>query len=171
MALSGSLTVYGYAPPAPHGGQRNYVLSWTATQNISSNTSTVSWSIQAVGSGTDWTRMKEWRGSAVMAGKTIWNSTAEVMREEDTIVASGTLTIQHDANGNASFSASMSVAIYDSSWVYTNSATFTLDRIYRGVVYVHDGTSFKEHSCYIYTNGSWQMYQPYIYTNGSWQMY
>lgn len=171
MALSGTLTVYGYAPPAPHGGQRNYVLSWSATQNIATNSSTITWSIKAVGHGTDWTRMKEWRGSAAMAGRTIWSSTTSVMRDEDAIVASGTLTVQHDANGNATFSASMSVSIYDSDWLYTNSATFVLDRIYRGVVYIYDGTSFKEHACYIYNGSTWDMYQPYIYTGSGWEMY
>lgn len=161
MALSGTLTVNGY-------DGRNYYMTWTATQNVSTNSSTINWEISCAGGGSDW--YAERTGKCTIAGQTVWNKTERVQRYAGTI-KTGSLTIQHNANGNASFTASMTVSIYDADFLYTNSATFTLDRIYRGVAYVYDGTSFKEHSCYIYTNGAWAMYQPYIYTNGSWQMY
>lgn len=167
MALSGRLTVMG---PTISGGRRDYYIDWTATQNVSTNASTINWTLGCSGTGTDWTGLAERTGIATIAGKTVWNKSERILRQPGTIT-SGSLVVKHDANGNASFSASMTVSIYDADWLYSNSATFTLDRIYRGIVYIYDGTSFKEHACYIYNGSTWDMYQPYIYTGSGWEMY
>lgn len=163
MALSGTLTVQTYLT-------RVYKVSWSATQDISTNKSTISYTIYTEGVGSDWTRLAERTGVCKIAGQTVWNKTERVMRGEE-VIKTGTVTVQHDANGNASFSISLTVSVYDAEWLYTGSATYTLDRIYRGVVYIYDGTSFKEHACYIYNGSSWDMYQPYIYTGSGWEMY
>lgn len=161
MALSGTLIVNGY-------DGRNYYLDWVSTPNISANSSTITWAIRCAGGGSDW--YAERTGICTIAGRTVWNKTERVERSAGTIT-SGSFVLQHDANGNASFSASMTVSIFDASWLYSNSATFTLDRIYRGIVYISDGSSFSEYSCYIYNGSSWDMYQPYIYTGSGWEMY
>lgn len=168
MALSGTLTVTG---PTFDGATRYYHLSWTATQNISNNTSTVTWTISCSGySPNNWSYLAERKGYATIAGQVIWNKTDRVNRQPGTI-ATGTITIQHDANGNASFSTYLEVSIYDADWIYSGTATYTLNRIYRGVVYISDGSSFSEYSCYIYNGSSWDMYQPYIYDGSQWVMY
>ena len=161
MALSGTLTVNGY-------DGRNYFFKWTATQNISSNSSTINWTISCSGGGSDW--YAERTGICQAAGKTLWNKTERVQRYAGTIT-SGSFTVQHDANGNASFNASMTVSIYDADFLYSNQAWFTLDRIYRGVAYISSGTSFSEYATYIYNGSSWDMYQPYVYTGSGWEMY
>lgn len=161
MALSGTLTVNGY-------DGRNYYFSWAATQNISANSSTISWTISCAGGGSDW--YAERTGICQAAGKTLWNKTERVQRYAGTIT-SGSFTIQHNSNGNASFNASMTVSIYDADFLYSNSTTFTLDRIFRGIVHIDSGTALVEHACYIDNGTSFDMYQPYIDNGTSWEMY
>ena len=163
MALSGTLTVQTYLT-------RVYKVSWSATQNISTNKSTISYTIYTEGVGADWTRLAERTGVCKIAGQTVWNKTERVMRGEE-VIKTGTVTVQHDANGNASFSISLTVSVYDADFLYTGSATYTLDRIFRGIVHIDSGTALVEHACYIDNGTSFDMYQPYIDNGTSWEMY
>ena len=168
MALAGTLTVTG---PTFDGATRYYHLSWTATQNIAKNTSTVTWTISCSGySPNNWSYLAERRGYATLAGQVIWNKSDRVNRQPGTI-ATGTITIPHDANGNASFSTYLEVSIYDADWIYSGTATYTLDRIFRGVVHIDSGTALVEYACYIDNGTSFGMYQPYIDNGTSWEMY
>ena len=47
MALSGSFDTSGYEG-------RKWRFSWTATQNVANNTSTISWSVSAIGGSAGW---------------------------------------------------------------------------------------------------------------------
>lgn len=166
MALAGELQVNTYMP-------RVYHVGWTATQNITTNTSTIHYSIYTVGyvpgePPDGWVRLAEREAACTIAGQTVWQKTERVQRGEETI-KTGTITVQHNSNGNASFTISLSVSVL--GVLYSGQATFSLNRIFRGIVYIHDGTSFKEHACYIYNGSSWDMYQPYIYDGSQWVMY
>ena len=107
---------------------RRYVLSWTATQSIENNTSTISWTLKATGGSSSWYAERTLK--VVIAGSTVFSKTSRVERYTGTI-KTGTLTINHDASGNASFSVSMKAAVYGSSVNCTGSGSFTLTTIPR----------------------------------------
>ena len=51
MALSGSVSTNG---ASGEGEGRYYTLSWTATQSIANNTSTISWTLSTAGGYSSW---------------------------------------------------------------------------------------------------------------------
>ena len=121
MATSGSLTTNAY------GEGRYYTLSWTATQNVSKNTSTINWSLSCAG-GLSW--YAERTVNVVIDGTTVYSKTDRVVRYAGTI-ATGTKTITHNSDGSKSFSASVQAAVYGSSINCSGSKSFTLTQIPR----------------------------------------
>lgn len=122
MALSGSLkTSGGYEG-------RNYTLSWTASQSIANNTSTISWSLSCSGGSASW--YAERTLYVAIAGTVVVNKTDRVQRYSGKI-ASGTITLNHANDGTKSFSAEIKAAVYYSTVNATASNTFTLDTIPR----------------------------------------
>lgn len=121
MALSGSVNTGSY-------DGRYYQLSWTATQSVANNTSTISWTLSAKGGNSSW--YAERTVNVVIAGSTVYSKTSRVERYTGT-VASGTKTITHNTDGTKSFSVSLEAAVYYSSVNCTGSKTFTLTTIAR----------------------------------------
>lgn len=122
MALSGSVST--------NTGMdgRYYQLSWTATQSIANNTSTISWTLKAVGAGTMWEA--ERTVYVNIDGASVYSKTDYVERYAGT-VKTGTTTISHNSDGTKSFTVSLGAAVYYSNVTCTGSATFTLDTIAR----------------------------------------
>lgn len=135
MALSGSVSTNG----APGEGEgRYYTLSWTATQSIANNTSTISWTLSTAGGYSSW--ITERTVYVDIDGERVFSKTNAVDRYRGTI-ATGTKTISHNSDGTRSFSVSLAAAIYYSSIGCTGSQTFTLDTIARAsTLSVSDGT-------------------------------
>ena len=135
MALSGSVSTNG----ASGGGEgRYYTLSWTATQSIANNTSTISWTLSTAGGHSSW--ITERTVYVDIDGERVFSKTNAVDRYRGTI-ATGTKTISHNSDGTRSFSVSLAAAIYYSSIGCTGSQTFTLDTIARAsTLSVSDGT-------------------------------
>lgn len=135
MALSGSISTNG----APGEGEgRYYTLSWTATQSIANNTSTISWTLSTAGGYSSW--ITERTVYVDIDGERVFSKTNAVDRYRGTI-ATGTKTISHNSDGTRSFSVSLAAAIYYSSIGCTGSQTFTLDTIARAsTLSVSDGT-------------------------------
>lgn len=102
MALSGSFNTSGYEG-------RHWLFSWTATQNVGANTSTISYKVEAAGGSAGWYMCGPCK--VVVAGKTVYNNTGRWKQYKGTL-HSGTITVRHNNNGTASFSASISSAIY-----------------------------------------------------------
>lgn len=102
MALSGSFNTSGY-------DGRHWHFSWTATQNVGANTSTISYKVEAAGGNVGWYMCGPCK--VVVAGKTVYNNTGRWKQYKGTL-HSGTITVRHNNNGTASFSASISSAIY-----------------------------------------------------------
>nr|DAT62906.1 MAG TPA: protein of unknown function DUF859 [Caudoviricetes sp.] len=102
MALSGSFNTSGYEG-------RHWRFSWTATQNVGANTSTISYKVEAAGGSAGWYMCGPCK--VVVAGKTVYNNTGRWKQYKGTL-HSGTITVRHNNNGTASFSASISSAIY-----------------------------------------------------------
>lgn len=127
MALSGSMTT-GYWTSSDTGKTRGYTLSWTATQSIANNQSTISWTLATA--GTYPYTVAERTLIAVLAGKTLVSKTDRVMRGAGT-VASGSFTVSHDSSGNCSISGSIQAAVYTSSVNCTASESWSLNNIPR----------------------------------------
>lgn len=121
MALSGSVNTSKY-------DGRYYSLSWTASQSIANNTSTISWTLSAVGGNSSWYAERD--VSVVIAGTTVYSKTSRVERYAGKIT-SGTVTLTHDSAGAKSFSVSVSAAVYVSSINCTGSGSFSLNKIAR----------------------------------------
>lgn len=123
MALSGSVTTNGY-------DGRKYTVSWTATQSVPNNTSTISYSVSCAGSNSGAHWYAERTLQVVIAGTTVINKTERVQREAG-VFHTGTVTVQHANDGTKTFSISIKVAIYDVYVNATGSGTFTLNTIAR----------------------------------------
>lgn len=135
MALSGSISTNG---ASGEGEGRYYTLSWTATQSIANNTSTISWTLSTAGGYSSW--ITERTVYVDIDGERVFSKTNAVDRYRGTI-ATGTKTISHNSDGTRSFSVSLAAAIYYSSINCTGSQTFTLDTIARAsTLSVSDGT-------------------------------
>lgn len=122
MALKGSITTNGY-------DGRKYTLSWTATQSIENNTSTVKWTVSCAGGDDSWYAERTLK--AVINGTTVYSKTDRVVRYKDDDIKSGEITIAHGTDGSKSFSASLQVACYTSAVNLKASGSFTLDTIPR----------------------------------------
>lgn len=160
MALSGYFDTNSYEG-------RFYRFEWSATQNQANNTSTIAWTLSALGYG-GW--VAERTVNLVAGGATRFYKTDRVQRYPGT-VATGSFTITHDSAGNASFSATLQVAIYDSSITGAGSGSWALNRINRGIVYICTSYGWTQYQPYIYLASGWTLYQPYIYTSSGWNLY
>lgn len=121
MALSGSVNTGSYEG-------RYYQLSWTATQSVTNNTSTISWTLKALGGSSSWYAERTLK--VTIAGDTVYSKTNRVERWTGT-VASGTKTITHGSDGSKSFAVNVQAAVYVTTVNCTASKTFTLDNIPR----------------------------------------
>lgn len=124
QVTSGSFKTGGY-------NGRHLVFSWTATQSIAENASIISWTLKGAGDAPA-TWYKAGNFKVVIAGETVYSSTARINLEKDTLVAGDTKKIYHDASGKKSFSASVEAGIYYTAVNCTGSATWELKTIARG---------------------------------------
>lgn len=126
MATSGSFTTTSYEG-------RSLTFSWNRTStNIANNTSTIAWSVTGSGSYT-YGYVTCGDIDVVVNGSTVYNS-AQSDRVDvwsGTVVASGTTTISHNADGSKSFSASVSAAIFNYAQNCSGSGSWALDTIPR----------------------------------------
>lgn len=108
---------------------RYYQLNWSAKQSIADNTSTISWELQALGGNSGY--YYEHSVSLAMYGAIQYSSTNSQPRYKGK-VAGGNFTVNHDVNGEATFSIDLKVACYTYAVNLTASATgITLDTIPR----------------------------------------
>ena len=108
---------------------RHVQFSWNvSSQNVANNTTTISWSISAVGGNSSWYRSNP--TSVYINGTRVYYNGTRVQQYKGTI-ASGSYTIGHNSEGNASFSASVQSAIYSTSVNCTGSGSWNLPQIAR----------------------------------------
>lgn len=125
MALSGTLNSNAY-------DDRYIQFSWSATQNIENNTSTISWTLKGAGGSKDiWYKSGGFK--VVIDGATVYSTDTSnrIQLYNGTVVASGTRTITHNPDGSRSFSVSISAGIYTYAINCTGSKTFSLNNIPR----------------------------------------
>lgn len=125
MALSGTVTTNKY------NSTIGLKLTWSGTQNVANNTTTISWTLKSNGgSSGSW-----WMSGPVtvkIGSKTVLNTTSRFkMYGGGAYKKTGSLTIAHKEDGSQSVAMSVRAAIYSSSVNCTGSNTFTLDKIDR----------------------------------------
>ena len=126
MATSGSFTTTSYEG-------RSLTFAWNRTNtNIANNTSTIAWSLTGSGSYT-YGYVICGDIDVVINGTTVYNSSQNDRVDvwSGTVVASGTATIPHNADGSKSFSASVNAAIFNYAQNCSGSGSWALDTIPR----------------------------------------
>ena len=121
MATSGSVNTSSYQG-------RYYLLSWTAKPNVADNTSTISWTLKAVGGTSSWYAERTLK--VVIAGETVYSKSDRVERYEGT-VKTGEKKVAHNSDGTKSFIISVQAAVFVTNVNCTGSKSFTLDPIAR----------------------------------------
>lgn len=123
MASSGSFNTSNYEG-------RYLQFSWQETsQNVSSNTTSISWTLKGAGGGNVWYKAGNFK--VVIEGETVFSSSTRIQLSNGTVVASGTYTFKHNADGTKQFTVSVQAGIYAVAVNCTGSSTFTLDTIAR----------------------------------------
>lgn len=128
MALSGKL-IWG-----PTGNGAYFSFEWTATQNISARTSTVSWKMYGRGRSSSPTYIASnyylyINGSTVSSFTSSWDGSSK-FSFDNAKKDSGSFTVYHDNSGAGSFDASIYAFISSSGYNWdTVAQTFNLDNI------------------------------------------
>lgn len=125
MALSGSVKTSTY-------DSVGLVFSWTATQNVSKNQSTIKWTVKSFGgSKSAWWMAGNFK--VTIAGSTVYSSSTRIKLYGNgaTTVASGSKTLTHNDDGTKSFKVTLQAGIYYVAVNCTGSKTFTLTQIAR----------------------------------------
>lgn len=151
MANSGVLGGGGY--------QGRYLeFAWQLiSQDIASNTSYIYWRVTVVGGSSSY--YYHYRDYADAFGEVLVNSTSRTKRYKGDL-ANGYKTIQHDANGNASFSAHIIAAIYTSSVNEDVTGSWSLPSIPRQASIINSPANFndEENPWFDYTNpANWEL--------------
>lgn len=125
MALSGTVNSSGY--------EGRYVqLTWSATQSVANNTSTITWKLKGAGNASA-TWYKAGGFYVKIAGTVVcnWSTDTRITLYNGTEIASGSLTVSHNSDGTKSFSVEVKAGIYTYARNCSGSGTFTLNTIAR----------------------------------------
>lgn len=125
MALSGTVNSSNY--------EGRYVqLTWSATQSVANNTSTISWSLKGAGNASA-TWYKAGGFYVKIAGTVVcnWSTDTRITLYNGTAIASGSLTVSHSSDGTKSFSVEVQAGIYTYARNCSGSGSFNLNTIPR----------------------------------------
>ena len=124
MALSGSVTTTS-------SYSRSVTLTWTATQSVANNQSTVSWVLKGSGSASGWVQVSEIKITINGSQAYYRDSSNHTQCYSGTQLCSGTTTITHNSDGTKSFTIKVEAGIYQWAINCSGSQTFTLNTIAR----------------------------------------
>ena len=134
MALSGSFST----SVTTAGGQlddrypRNLVVTWSATQNIANNTSTINWTLKTGNSSSEYYYTSVNRVKLVINGTTVYNDQSTgTMRYRNTTLGSGSITVSHNSDGTKSIPVYAEAGFYEWTPNSSYSGTITLNTIPR----------------------------------------
>lgn len=109
---------------------RSLTFKWTlGSQNVANNRTTINWELVGSGSHTGWVNCGPFE--VTIQGKVVYTSDTRVQVYPDTVVASGSTTINHNADGTKYFTASIEAAIYSYSVNVKGSGGWDLPQIPR----------------------------------------
>lgn len=129
MALSGSVTTGAYT--CSNGGTRTVICSWTATQSIANNTTTISWEIKAGGTYSGYVQVSELK--LTIDGTVVYSRSSSNHTDcyNGKSLQTGTTTVTHANDGSKSVTIKIEAGIYNWAINKSGSNTFTLDTIAR----------------------------------------
>ena len=123
---SGSFNTSKYTDP--DGDYKYLTFSWTATQSVEKNESTINWTLKGVGNSG---YLMSGPFTVIIDGATVYSSSTRIELRNGTLVASGSKKLSHSDAGAKSFSASVSAAIYTYAVSSTGSGSWDLKDIPR----------------------------------------
>lgn len=152
MALSGSFSTNKYT--TSNHGTIGLILSWTATQSIADNTSTITWTLKSNGTMSSGYYVQAGPVTVGIAGKIVLNITSRFnMYGGGGFKRTGTITVSHTDEGLRNVAMNIRAAIYSSSVNCTASKTFELDKINRyGIINNIDPFTDEEYPSVLYSN-------------------
>ena len=121
MALSGVMRTNDY-------DGRYYELSWTATQSTINNTSTISWTLKALGGRSHY--YTEYVLKVMLGGQTLIDKTDAYYRYKGTI-KSGSFTLTHNLLGELTINGSIKAASYYAEPNLFGNTSWELNKIPR----------------------------------------
>lgn len=127
MATSGSFNTSYYK-------NLSMMVSWSVKErSIENNTTTIAWTLKGQRNDTAYGYITCGGFKVVIDGTTVYAKSTDYRVDvyNGTVVASGTHTLTHDAEGNKSFTAYAEAGIYYHSVNCTGSQSFDLDQIPR----------------------------------------
>lgn len=123
MASEGSFNTSAY-------NNRHLTFSWWVnSQDIGNNKTNIGWKIVGAGSKTGYYMSGNFK--VVINGSTVYNSSTRIELWQGTQVASGSVDIYHEGDGNKSFSASAEAGIYYVAVNCSGSGSWSLPSIPR----------------------------------------
>ena len=130
MALSGNFSTNKYTT-ARHGSI-GLNLSWTGTQDVANNTTTIKWTLKSNGTMSSGYYVQGGPISAYINGTRVFYQSGRFnVKGDGAYKKTGTIVINHNNDGSKSVAMSISAALYSTSQNCTGSKTFTLDKINR----------------------------------------
>ena len=152
MALSGSFSTNKYT--TSNHGTIGLILSWTATQSIANNTSTISWTLKSNGTMSSGYYVQAGPVTVRIAGNVVLNITSRFnMYGGGGFKRTGSITLSHTEKGLRNAAMSIQAAIYSSSVNCKASKTFELDKIDRyGIINNIDAFTDEEYPSVLYSN-------------------
>lgn len=150
MATSGILDTNIWVNPDT-GSRSNLQFSWTATQSISGNSSTISWSLKAVRDVSG--NVYAGAFKVVIDGDTVYKTTQStedrIKLYNGTIIATGTKTLKHNGDGTRSFDVYIEGGIYYYAPNCSGQKTFELNQIARASSITAVDTVVLGEKCYV----------------------
>lgn len=152
MALSGNFSTNKYTTSSH--GTIGLNLSWTGTQNIVNNTTTIKWTLKSNGTMSSGYYVQAGPVTVTINGTKVLNTTSRFnMKGDGAYKKSGTITVSHGEDGSKTVSMSVKAAIYSASVNCTASKSYTLDKINRYAL-ISSITDFNDdgYPTMVYTN-------------------
>lgn len=142
MALSGNFNTNKYSTSS--SGSIGLNLSWTATQDIATNSTTIDWVLKS--NGTMSTGYSVWGGpiTVTINGTNVYYQSGRVrIYGGGSFRKTGSIVVNHDSDGTKTVSMSVRAALYTAEVNCTGSASYTLDPIQR-YAYIVDAENFTD---------------------------
>lgn len=144
MSLSGNFNTNKYSTSS--SGTIGLNLSWTGTQSIETNSTTIKWTLKSNGTMSSGYSVQGGPITVSIGGTTVLNLTGRFkVNGSGGFKKTGSITINHNEDGTKSVYMSIRAALYSASVNCTGSYTYTLDTIQR-FAYVTSVDNFTDES-------------------------
>lgn len=144
MSLSGNFNTNKYSTSS--SGTIGLNLSWTGTQSIETNSTTIKWTLKSNGTMSSGYSVQGGPITVSIGGTTVLNLTGRFkVNGSGGFKKTGSITINHNEDGTKSVYMSVRAALYSASVNCTGSYTYTLDTIQR-FAYVTSVDNFTDES-------------------------